>query len=397
MYVYAAINKITLRFIRESTKVSFEYIKKKFKFDQQRILEWEDTSTSSLPTINQAKALAKCFRIPFAGLYMNSKDIKFEHIPNLINMRTIHSSNQQDDSVLNLAVIDLLNARDLLISTKAELNEKPINYTPSFYSSTNVSDWADKIRNHFNIKLSEQYKSSSTRQFYLYLKNKIEQHSIFVHCFTGVNLNVARGLAIYDSKMPMIGINDDDRYPAKSFTIIHELVHIIKQTSAVCNDFYNSFLALQDEVFCNAVAGEVLVTVKALEIILKHTRPITFTINEIDTLANKFSVSKEVIIRRLLDLDYIDKIQYDTFASEFKVQYEKEKEAEKERHAAGEPSSFRKNPSREAFDKASLTLCKTLFRGMGEGLLDKQDVSRYLNIGQKHVDKLFHEVSSWDN
>lgn len=51
----------------------------------------------------------------------------------------------------------------------------------------------------------------------------------------------------------------------------------------------------------------------------------------------------------------------------------------------------------ETIDKNSTSLCKTLYRGFGEGLFDKQDVSRYLGISQKHIDKFLREVSQWDN
>ena len=66
-------------------------------------------------------------------------------------------------------------------------------------------------------------------------------------------MEMARALAIYVKEMPIIGINDEDRPPAKSFSMIHELVHIFKRESSLCNDMRS---ARSEEVFCNAVAGE---------------------------------------------------------------------------------------------------------------------------------------------
>lgn len=66
-------------------------------------------------------------------------------------------------------------------------------------------------------------------------------------------------MAIVDDSMPIIGINDNDRYPAKYFSILHELVHIIKRTSSICNDMIGSTPWDDEEVFCNTVVGEVLV------------------------------------------------------------------------------------------------------------------------------------------
>lgn len=84
MYIYAKINKETLKFIREKKGVSFDYISKITSFSQDRITAWEDTSSDKFPTINQTKAIAKCYRIPFDGLYMNV----LHYLPSTHNLRT---------------------------------------------------------------------------------------------------------------------------------------------------------------------------------------------------------------------------------------------------------------------------------------------------------------------
>ena len=123
MLIYAKINKSTLEFIRARLQVSYEYIERMTDFSQQRISVWEDTSVEKWPTINQAKALAKCYHIPFAGLYMNATDINVRHLPALRNMRTTVDA-VTDESAVNLAVWDLLCARDFFVEAKKELLEK---------------------------------------------------------------------------------------------------------------------------------------------------------------------------------------------------------------------------------------------------------------------------------
>lgn len=68
MYIYARINKNTLKYIREKKAVSFDYIEKITKFSQEKISAWENEDLKKFPTINQAKSIAKCYHIPFAGL-----------------------------------------------------------------------------------------------------------------------------------------------------------------------------------------------------------------------------------------------------------------------------------------------------------------------------------------
>ena len=88
-----------------------------------------DSADSLLPTIKQAKTIATCLHIPFAGLYMNPKDIPLQRIPSLKNMRTLFGgSNTEDDSALNIAVVDLLMERDFLIAANQELNIPTISF-----------------------------------------------------------------------------------------------------------------------------------------------------------------------------------------------------------------------------------------------------------------------------
>lgn len=392
MLIYAKINKSTLEFIRGRLQVSYEYIERMTDFSQQRISVWEDTSVEKWPTINQAKALAKCYHIPFAGLYMNATDINVRHLPALRNMRTTVDA-VTDESAVNLAVWDLLCARDFFVEAKKELLES----IPIFsldIASESVAEWAKQIRTYFGIDLAKQYASSSSRQFYLYLRDCIESRGVFVHNFSGVDTSVTRGIAICDESMPIIGLNENDRYPAKSFSMIHEIVHIIKRTSSVCNDMYNAFSTYNEEVFCNAVAGEVLTPKQAILHECGSYTANEFTLDVIDRIAKKFSVSSEVIARRLLDLDRIPLSSYQAISKSLADRFRAEREAMKdERKRTGQ--GIPRNMSREAIDRTSSEMCRVLLKGYSEGIFDKKDVSHHIGIGEKHIDKFVTEVLKW--
>ena len=42
MYIYARINKDTLRFIREKKAISFDYVTRITKFKEEKIVLWEN-------------------------------------------------------------------------------------------------------------------------------------------------------------------------------------------------------------------------------------------------------------------------------------------------------------------------------------------------------------------
>lgn len=155
----------------------------------------------------------------------------------------------------------------------------------------------------------------------------MERAGVFVHCFTGIETEIVRGFAIYEDFLPIIGLNNEDRYPAKTFTIFHELVHLMKRSSAVCNDMISHDLAQHEEVFCNAVAGEILVPKLNLIKQLGSLTTDEIDLNLISKLAAKFSVSKEVISRRLLDIGKISKSQYSALTDAIRISFENEREA----------------------------------------------------------------------
>jgi len=325
---------------------------------------------------------------------MNAKDIPTQKIPPTRNMRTMYGNNAIDEGALGIATIDLLLERDFLIKISQELEIPFPSYSPPYFSESDPRYWANKIRKIFNLDLSFQYKCPSARQFYLDLRTQIESQGIFIHCFTDVSVETVCGIAIYDEGTPIIGINADDRPPAKSFSIIHELVHIFKRESAICNDMFNRLSSIQEETFCNAVAGEVLVPEKALTIILKNesiARP--FTIEKIESLAKRFSVSREVIVRRLLDSNRIDSTENITFFDEFRLELEQQRAEQKTIAGKVVP----KNIVRTTFDRTSQAICKALYKGYSEEIYSKKDISHHLGIDQKHIEKFLAEVSRWSN
>lgn len=394
--MYAAINKGTLACIFEGKKVSKEYVVSKTGVKPEKLDKWLDEADALLPTIRQAKDIATCLHIPFAGFYMNPEYVKprLKSIPSVKNYRTLYGGVEVDDSAINIAMLDLMSERDFLIESSTENNLSLPPFTMSIVLRDDPILWARRIRELLGVQLDEQYKCASPRKFYLYLREKVEAAGIFVHCFTDVPMEMARALAIYDSAMPIIGLNDEDRPPAKSFSMIHELVHIFKRESSLCNDMRS---IRSEEVFCNAVAGEFLVPREALESTLKiRDMHATYTKQDIVYLADKFSVSKEVIIRRLLDARYIDDTVYETYADEFRRDIELQKE---ERRIAKQEGRTLPGPkkvmSREAIDRTSSAVCKVLVAGYGNDIYSKQDIARHLGISQKHVNKFLAEVSLW--
>ena len=76
---------------------------------------------------------------------MNANDINIKHLPKVRNLRTLPDT-ILDNSALNLAIIDVLSARDLLIDSKKALHENMFPFAIQAVASDDVIRWAGAIR-----------------------------------------------------------------------------------------------------------------------------------------------------------------------------------------------------------------------------------------------------------
>ncbi|MDP3044911.1 MAG: hypothetical protein Q8N93_05820, partial [Bacillota bacterium] len=166
MAIHALINKETLRAVCEAKKVTCAYIAKETKYEEDRIVKWSNPSDALRPTFVQAKKIAKCLHVPFAGLYMKPVDVPLRKLPTIKSYRTFPNGFIEDDSSLNIAISDLLQARDFLVKTKEELGETLSPFSVTINSRTDdVLSWADEIRRVFDLNLDAQFRAASMSQF----------------------------------------------------------------------------------------------------------------------------------------------------------------------------------------------------------------------------------------
>lgn len=118
-----------------------------------------------------------------------------------------------------------------------------------------------------------------------------------------------RGFALADSRAPLVFINGTDTKSGQMFTLAHELAHLWLGSSAVSNASAAPLNGYRrEEVWCNAVAAELLVPLARLRPELRENEALTFALPR---LARVFKVSTLVILRRLLDARWLDRAAFD--------------------------------------------------------------------------------------
>ncbi len=121
--------------------------------------------------------------------------------------------------------------------------------------------------------------------------------------------NEFRGFALADKLAPLVFVNGADSKSGQMFTLAHELAHLWLGESGVSDAGAAPVSGhRRDEVWCNAVAAELLVPLAILQsdLITGEALP-----DAIARLTRRYKVSSLVILRRLLDAGWISRSAFD--------------------------------------------------------------------------------------
>lgn len=175
----------------------------------------------------------------------------------------------------------------------------------------NPRELAERVREYLGVTLDTQQRWSSTRVAMNEWRAAVEAVGVFVFKRSFKQREVS-GFCIADDEFPVIVINNSTAFTRQTFTLFHELAHLLFGVSGVTKDdagFVDRF-AEQDrdvEVVCNQFAADVLVPSSAFD---PTSIPAGTLDDFVSRAATRFRVSKEVILRRLLDRGLVERNTY---------------------------------------------------------------------------------------
>ncbi len=190
---------------------------------------------------------------------------------------------------------------------------------------------ADFVRSQLGIDWTTQLKWYNPNEALNGWKQAIERHNVLVfhtnHQGLTIDESEARGFSISASRFPIIVLNASDAPRARIFTVLHEFTHLLLNAGGVCDcweHFRAQTLEHRIEVFCNRIAGAILVPASILfahEILQANKRLDDWNNDEIARLANDFVTSQEVILRRLLIVRRVSQAFYEKKRAEYAKAY----------------------------------------------------------------------------
>lgn len=308
---------------RNTAGFNIETAAKKIGTTPDRLREWEEGS--SYPSVKQLRKLAKAYMRPVGLFFLPELPEDPEEINDFRIMADVLDGKLS--SALRFELRLAWERRDKAIELLQDLGDEfqGLHYSASLHD--NADHVAKELRKQLQIPIDEQYKWRYKREAFNAWRIAIERLGVLVFQ-TGIYRNLivdpmeARGFSISEQPFPVIVVNGKDHPTAKCFTLIHEMTHVLLHNGGLC-DLHNPFSVTTPEdtveVFCNRVAGSLLVPKEQLlnnPIVKNHGRKPEWNDEELGELARVFWVSWEVILRRLLILNKTTRDYYQHWRTE---------------------------------------------------------------------------------
>jgi len=298
------INPKLLRWAREECGYSPAEIANRIQVDQEKYMAWEDTGTGL--SLDDLVALSKVCKRQIAFFFLRSippktkKPTDFRNLEPALarlsdnSLMAIRRSVHFQDFLLQLHGIEYYGGKYSWLTK----------YRESFAGQLDSEKSVNWMRDALDYPVEEQLAATNADASYKRWRNSIE-HNLGIHVFQfAMPKTEAQGFSYSDSFPYCITINN--AYPATSrtFTLFHELAHIVKSQSGLCkpDDIILRKEETSTEFECNSYAASLLVPAK--EVLPAKDKDTIFK------YATSFRISSEVYLRRLFALGFVSENEF---------------------------------------------------------------------------------------
>ena len=319
-FLASGINPEVLIWARERAGYSIEDVAKAFGKDVGVVESWESSDSDVVPTYVQLEKLAySIYKRPLALFFFPAPPDEIEPRQSFRTLPDFEIDKLTPDT---RHAIRQARAMQIALS---ELNEG-LNPAPSKVfrdiqpdPDASIDDLTSQVREYLSVDLEQQINWKTSDDAFKLWRDTVQRVGIFVFKRSFKEEGIS-GFCLIDDEFPVIYINNSTATTRQIFTVFHELSHILLRTNGITkqDDNYLAYLSGYDkavEVFCNRFAAEFLVPSADFE--HQSSRRRIWDDQAVSSLADRYKVSREVILRKLLDRGLVDREYYENKANEW--------------------------------------------------------------------------------
>ncbi len=304
-----AVSPNILRWARERAGLQIEDLVGRFA----KLPEWEAGDIQ--PTLKQLEKFAKAVYVPFGFLFLPEPPQENLPIP---DFRTFESQRVTRPSPNLLDMIYACQERQSWYKEFSQIHQiAPRSFIGSATLNSHPEEVAANIRQVLGFSIQERAECTTWEEALRLFIRRVDDAGILVMISGVVFSNNTRkldhkefrGFALSDAHAPLVFVNGSDTKSGQMFTLAHELAHLWLNSTALSNASVAPKNGLRrEEVWCNAVAAELLVPMVELRPVLNDDET---TQAAVTRLGRYFKVSSLVILRRLLDAGWLRQTEFD--------------------------------------------------------------------------------------
>ena len=380
----ARVKPDLIRWVRKDAGLSVADAAKKAGTSEAIVRQWEEGTLQ--PTIRQLRLLANAAKRPIAIFYLAEPPWKFTALRDFRRLPGAPLADQS--SALRLAVRLACERRQVALGLAADLDDMPPPLPMRASLGEPIGEVARRIRDLLGVSIEDQRKWSGEYDALNNWRRAIQDLGILVFQARGVEVDEMRGFSVAEEPMPVIVLNTKDAPNGRVFTLFHEFCHLLLRKGGICDLRDRRSHRPEDstiEVFCNAVAAETLIPRRELirsPLVRDHPRGVDWQESELRTLAGAFSVSWEVVLRRLLDTGQISPNAYRDCREAMLAGYRATRSA---------PTGF-VTPDVAAVTSLGQEFVKLVLVSYYQDRITSRDVSEYLGVRLKHMTRIEERV-----
>ncbi|MFO7775722.1 MAG: ImmA/IrrE family metallo-endopeptidase [Candidatus Hydrogenedentota bacterium] len=192
--------------------------------------------------------------------------------------------------------------------------------------------------------------------------------------------NPVAGFSLYDDACPVIVVKKQSHVARQSFTLMHELGHILLHRSSFIDEEHDMYVRRGREQTANAFAGRVLVPDAFLQRVSDSDRPDDVALFDdwLRPFRKQWGVSSEVILRRLLEVGRLEQQAYEAYRAWWH-----------EQPLLGHKGGSRQHRAREPLHVFGGRFVRTVLDALHAQQISLNKASKYLdNLKIKDVHKL---------
>lgn len=258
---------------------------------------------------------------------------------------------------------------------------------PKITISSSFEEESSSLRNLFNLTEDIQLSFPEYRDFFQFLRYKIESLGVIV-LLEKMDTSMCRGFALKDEHGNcIIAVNDrEDSYAPKIFTLIHEFVHLMLDEPGISDQ--NDKNAI--EVYCNKFSSAFLLPVKLIKASIGSKGP--YSNREIYRMAKYLTVSQSSLIIRLIQLKYLKSGFYAEWIETIKGSGFEDRAISKSSLSKG-----RIPPHTKTIKNYGALVSKSIIESTLSSRLPTVRANQILGLGKKHFDSALAQSLSQIN